>query len=42
MDKEIKVWLYDIESAINEIDSFFEEGQKYLRTIKKTSKQNVL
>ncbi|MGB0879022.1 MAG: DUF86 domain-containing protein [Polaribacter sp.] len=28
MDEEIKVWLYDIYTAIIEIESFFEEGQK--------------
>jgi len=28
MDNEIKSWLFDIHTAIIEIDSFFEEGQK--------------
>lgn len=28
MDKEIKTWLFDINSAIIEIDGFFEEGKK--------------
>jgi len=28
MDNNIKTWLYDIHSAITEIDSFFEEGNK--------------
>ncbi len=28
MDEEIKTWLFDIYSAITEIDSFFEEGRK--------------
>ena len=28
MDPNIKTWLYDIHSAIKEIDSFFEEGNK--------------
>ena len=28
MDNDIKTWLYDIYSAITEIDSFFEEGDK--------------
>ena len=28
MDKEIKTWLFDIISAITEIESFFEEGEK--------------
>ncbi len=26
MDVEIKTWLYDIDSAISEIDGFFEDG----------------
>lgn len=38
MDKEIKTWLFDINSAIIEIDGFFEEGKKvfenYRRDIK--------
>ena len=38
MDNEIKSWLFDIQSAIIEIDGFFEEGQKmfnnYLEDIK--------
>jgi uncharacterized protein with HEPN domain len=28
MDNEIKTWLYDINKSIEEIDSFFEEGNK--------------
>ncbi|MBE9510347.1 MAG: DUF86 domain-containing protein [Bacteroidetes bacterium] len=28
MDNEIKTWLFDINSAITEIDGFFEEGNK--------------
>lgn len=28
MDNEIKAWLFDINSAIEEIDSFFPKGQK--------------
>ncbi len=28
MDNKIKVWLYDIYSAIEEINSFFEDGKK--------------
>jgi len=28
MDNEIKTWLFDINSAITEIDGFFEEGKK--------------
>lgn len=28
MDKEIITWLYDINSAINEIEDFFEKDQK--------------
>ena len=28
MDNEIKTWLFDIISAIEEIDSFFEDGQR--------------
>jgi len=28
MDNEIKTWLFDIDSAITEIDGFFEEGKK--------------
>ena len=27
MDNEIKTWLFDINSAIDEIDDFFEKGQ---------------
>jgi len=28
MDNEIQAWLFDINSAISEIDGFFEEGKK--------------
>lgn len=28
MDNEIKTWLYDINKSIEEIDGFFEEGNK--------------
>jgi len=28
MDNEIKTWLFDIDSAISEIDGFFEGGKK--------------
>ncbi len=28
MDNEIKTWLFDINSAISEINGFFEEGKK--------------
>ncbi len=28
MDNEILIWLYDIKSAIEEIESFFNEGEK--------------
>ena len=28
MDNEIKTWLFDISSAISEIDGFFEDGKK--------------
>jgi uncharacterized protein with HEPN domain len=28
MDNDIRIWLYDIASAINEIDSFFDKGEK--------------
>ena len=28
MEVEIKAWLYDIKTAIDEIDTFFGEGQK--------------
>ncbi|MBA7538076.1 hypothetical protein ES705_30350 [subsurface metagenome] len=28
MDNEIKTWLYDINKSIEEIDNFFEEGNK--------------
>ena len=28
MDKDIKTWLFDISSAIEEIDSYFKKGQK--------------
>jgi len=31
MDNEIKTWLFDIKSAIIEIDGFFEEGKKNFR-----------
>jgi len=31
MDNEIKSWLFDIQSAISEIESFFDEGQKMFR-----------
>jgi len=38
MDNEIKSWLYDIHSAIIEIDSFFEEGQRIFENFKKDIK----
>lgn len=31
MDNEIKTWLFDMKSAIIEIDGFFEEGKKNFR-----------
>ncbi|MCD4793935.1 MAG: DUF86 domain-containing protein [Bacteroidales bacterium] len=34
MDNEIKTWLYDINSAITEIDGFFEEGKKMFENYK--------
>ena len=38
MDNEIKSWLYDIHSAIIEIDSFFEEGQRIFENFQKDIK----
>jgi uncharacterized protein with HEPN domain len=38
MDNEIKTWLFDINSAIMEIDSFFEEGQKIFDNYRKDIK----
>ncbi len=34
MDIEIKVWLYDILNAINEIDSFFIDTPKEFKAFK--------
>jgi uncharacterized protein with HEPN domain len=38
MDNEIKSWLFDIASAITEIDSFFEDGQKIFANFQKDVK----
>ncbi|MBU0560721.1 MAG: DUF86 domain-containing protein [Bacteroidetes bacterium] len=38
MDNEIKTWLYDINSAISEIDGFFEEGKKIFENYQKDIK----
>jgi len=38
MDNEIKTWLFDINSAIIEIDSFFEEGRKIFDNYRKDIK----
>ncbi len=38
MDNEIKIWLFDINSAINEIDGFFEEGKKTFENYRKDIK----
>lgn len=35
MDIEIKMWLYDILNAINEIESFFDDGPKYFMAYQK-------
>lgn len=34
MDNEIKAWLFDIHTAIIEIESFFDEGQKMFENYK--------
>jgi uncharacterized protein with HEPN domain len=38
MDRETKTWLYDILKAIEEIDLFFPEGEKYFEDYKKDLK----
>jgi len=38
MDNEIKTWLFDIDSAISEIDGFFEEGKKNFENYRKNIK----
>lgn len=38
MDKEIKAWLFDILTAIEEIDSYFEVGQKMFKVYQKDLK----
>ena len=38
MDKEIMTWLFDINSAISEIDGFFEEGKKIFENYQKDIK----
>ncbi len=38
MDKEIKTWLFDINSAIIEIDGFFEEGKKVFENYRRDLK----
>ena len=35
MDKEIKTWLFDINSAITEIDWLFEKGKKIFKNYRK-------
>lgn len=41
MDIEIKVWLYDILNAINEIDGFFSDSTKDFIIIKATCERDV-
>ena len=38
MDDDIKTWLFDIHSAIEEIESFFDEGQKTFANYQKDIK----
>ncbi len=38
MDNEIKAWLFDIKLAIDEIESFFEEGNKIFENFNKDIK----
>lgn len=38
MDNEIKTWLFDINSAISEIDRFFENGKKVFEEYKQDIK----
>ena len=38
MDNDIKSWLFDIASAITEIDSFFEDGHKIFANFQKDVK----
>jgi uncharacterized protein with HEPN domain len=38
MDKEIKVWLYDIATAINEIESYYFDTPKDFEVFKKDAK----
>ena len=38
MDREIQTWLFDIDSAIKEIESFFEKGQKTFKNYQKDIK----
>lgn len=38
MDNEIKSWLFDIYTAINEIDSFFEDGKRIFTNFQKDIK----
>ena len=38
MDNEIKTWLFDINSAISEIDRFFEDGKKVFEEYKQDIK----
>ena len=38
MDIEVKTWLFDINSAITEIDGFFEEGQRIFENYRKDLK----
>ena len=41
MDNEIKSWLYDINSAIIEIDSFFDEGERIFDNYRKDIKNKA-
>ena len=38
MNNETKTWLFDIDSAISEIDGFFDEGKKIFENYKKDLK----
>ncbi|NOY95588.1 MAG: DUF86 domain-containing protein [Chlorobi bacterium] len=38
MDNEIKTWLFDIDTAINEIESFLDEGNKIFKNYRKDIK----
>ena len=34
MDNKTNTWLFDIKTAINEIESFFEDGKKIFKNYK--------